>query len=110
VPRLRRREAVGSLSLWHWFLFFLVLAVMLAIPNGVSRWVGPRHTLWVFTLLGILVGVFRTDQPWQSEGLVVTVIGSAVTGLLWAGIAIGIVALIRLGLKVVRPSQEKISN
>jgi hypothetical protein len=101
---------MGSLSLWHWFLFFLVLAVMLAIPNGVSRWVGPRHTLWVFALFGMLVGVFKTDQSWHSEGLVVTAIGSALAGLLWAGIAVGIVALMHRGRKVIRPSREKISS
>ena len=101
---------MGSFSLWHYFLFFLVLAAMLTIPNGVLRWFGLRHTLWVFTLLGILAGVFRTDQPWQSEGLVAAAISGGVSGLLWAGVAIAIVALIRRGLKVVRPSQEKVSN
>jgi hypothetical protein len=97
---------MGSLSLLHWILFFLVLA----IPIGVSWWVGPRHTLWVFTLLGILAGVFRTYQTGQVEGRVGTLISSALAGLVWAVIAIGIVALIRRGLKVVRPSQQQIST
>jgi hypothetical protein len=68
---------MGSFSLWHWILFFLVLA----IPIGVSWWVGPRHTLWMFTLLGILAGVFRTDQLWQIEGRVGTVLTCALAEL-----------------------------
>ncbi len=98
---------MGGLSIAH----IVILLLVVVTPIGLSWFIGPRYTLLVFSSLGLVIGYLKADQPWHGDGAVANaflIIGQGFGGLIWAGVAIGIVALIKIARR--RGSPPQISN